>query len=330
VDLLQRVVAGDESAWQIFVETYAGFLYSLAWPYSRGDADLASELVVVALEGLRRSDAGGRPYYRLRKYLETLSRFGRRSKFVTWLALVVKNLFRDWFREQSGRRWLPKQIEGLSAAAQALFEALFWDGLTQPEALARLRRRWPALGDEEFDGLVGQVFAALDDRQLFRLYQDLLSRMPAFTADESADATGRLGVFWSQAAAGRPDLALEQSERQRQADHLGQVLREALAALPATAREVVQLLALRGLSGEQVRRVMGFRKRQRVYDEMAKARRRLRAWLERAGVTTQQVRDSLGWLDDLPEVKNLSSFARSEPDLRRGLGESPVPSDEEV
>ena len=47
--------------------------------------DLAAELVLVALEGMKKPDAEGREFYRLRKYLDSLKRFGSRSRFITWL-----------------------------------------------------------------------------------------------------------------------------------------------------------------------------------------------------------------------------------------------------
>ncbi len=315
VELIERVVAGDEQAWQRFVEAYAGFLYSLAWRYARGDVDLAAELVLVALEGLRRADTEGRSFYRLRKYLDSVERFGRRGRFVTWLALVVKNLLRDWFREREGRRLLPKEIEQLDPRGQELFRALLWDGSSESEAFARLRSRWPDLDQESFDGMIEGVYAAIKERNLWNIYQDLLRRLPAVLVDE----TGRkAGVQLADPhPESRPDKALEHKQRLQLAGRIGRLLQRAIEQLPNPTRRVVQLLLLRGLTGEQARRVMGFRKRQRVYDEMAKARGRIRTVLERDGVTAIEVREVTGLLHGWLEEENPTAGSRSAREVRR-------------
>ena len=314
VELIERVVAGDEKAWQLFVEAHAGFLYSLAWRYARGDVDLAAELVLVALEGLRRADAEGRPFYRLRKYLDSIERFGRRSRFVTWLALVVKNLLRDWFRAKEGRRLLPREIEQLDPRGQAVFRALLWDGLSESEAFASLRSRFLDLDHESFDCALEQVYSVLKERNLWNIYQDLLRRLPSVLVDESGRQAGV--QLADPHPKSRPDTALEHMRRLQLAGRIGRLLHKEIEQLPDPTRRVVQLLLLRGLAGEQVRRVMGFRKRQRVYDEMAKARRRIRKALEREGVTAGDVREATGLLHGWLEKENSIRSSRSAADGR--------------
>ncbi len=291
-------MSGDRSAWHHFIEQTAGFLYSLAWRYARGDPDRAADLVVVALEGLRKADADGKPFYRLRRYLDSLEGFGNRSRFITWLALVVKNLFRDWYREQTGRRWLPKEIGDMGVRAEALYKALMWDGLDESEARQRLLGRWPDLDRDTFDDLLHDLYQALSNRNLWSLYQDLLRRQPALPVDSTGGSRGEAVQVADRSGRWRPDRALEVKIRSADAIRIGRLLEQALTSLPARQQQVVRMLALRGLSGEQVRRVMGFKKRQRVYDEMAKARRRLRTALVEAGVTAEKVREVEGLLDE--------------------------------
>jgi len=291
------VVAGDPAAWQRFVETHLGFLRALAWRYARGDAELADELCLVALEGLRRPDAEGRSCYRLRRYLESREQLGGRSRFATWLALVAKNLFRDWFREREGRRHLPQEIAELSVLEQEVFRALFWDGASEAEAWGRLRTRRPGLDPAEFEAALLAVFRSLRARSLWGVYQDLLRRLPAISMD--APLGGPDGPRLELAdpdPAHRPDGRLELEETCVEAARVRRLLVEALGALPAASRQVVELLVLRGLDGEEVRRVMGFRTRQRVYDEMARARRRLRTWLARRGLEAGALDAALGGL----------------------------------
>jgi RNA polymerase sigma factor (sigma-70 family) len=322
VALLRRVVAGETTAWHRFVEGYLGFLYSLAWRYARGEAELADDLVLAALEGLRRPDAAGRPFYRLRRYLGSIAEFGRRGRFTSWLALVVKNLFRDWFREREGRRWLPKTIASLDPAAQQLFRDLLWEGLSEAEAVARLRSGQPQLDGPAAERLLDQVRTALDEHQLRRLYAELLRRRPALPIDEVPAPGDARWEPLDPHPGSRPDGALELARRLRRADAVATALAESIAALPDAGRRVVELLALQGLSGETVCRVLGFRRRQRVYDEMAKARRRLRRALEARGVAAAEVRELTGLLPALEARKDRAAGARSGNGLRPDSDES--------
>ena len=298
--LIRRVIAGDQAAWEEFVNAYCGFLYSLAWRYARGDVDLAAELVLVALEGLKKPDAEGREFYRLRKYLDSLERFGGRSRFVTWLALVTRNLFRDWFRDQEGRRVLPKEIEGLDPVDQEIFKSVFWEGLSESEAFETLVSKKKIHDFREFQRRLEAIYDKLKERNLLGIYQDLLRRMPSLPLDSpvSPGSMRYIQVADSRPQA-RPDRALEIAEDQAVAERVGQALSEAILALPAVSRQVLLLHAVQQMSGEEVRRIMGFKKRQRVYDELAKARKKIGGFLSKRGIDANQARRSIGWLDGL-------------------------------
>jgi DNA-directed RNA polymerase specialized sigma24 family protein len=89
------------------------------------------------------------------------------------------------------------------------------------------------------------------------------------------------------------------AEDQATAKKVGQALSEAILALPPVTRQVVLLHAIQQLSGEEVRRIMGFKKRQRVYDELAKAKRKIGRFLSKKGIDAKKARRSIGWLDGL-------------------------------
>jgi RNA polymerase sigma factor (sigma-70 family) len=300
IGLIRRVIAGEQAAWEEFVNTYCGFLYSLAWRYARRDVDLASELVLVALEGLRKPDTGGREFYRLRKYLDSLERFGARSRFVTWLALVTRNLFRDWFRDREGRRIIPKEIEGLDLVDRKIFRLVFWEGLSESEAFGTLAGQKEPLAFGDFQSRLERIYTKLSEKNLLTIYQDLLRRLPSLPLGSPPVPGGLRPVQVADPRPeARPDRALERSEDRAIAKEVRRVFLEAILALPRVTRQVLLLHAVRQLSGEEVRIIMGFHKRQRVYDELAKARRRLGSFLKKEGVDEEKARRSIGWLDGL-------------------------------
>ncbi len=241
--LIVRVVSGDELAWQQFVEKFYGFLFSLASRYSRGDDDLAEELCVFVLENLRKTGTDGVTFARLRHYLASIERFGGRSRFTTWLALVARNVFRDWFRSRIGRRKKPSDDT---------------DDIQQSELL----RRWPTAYS------AGRC--RLDD-------------------DRIPDSSVR----------SRPDGMLELRGDLQSAMMLGQALRNAVERLPDKTRQVLLLHLVRGLEGEHIRRIMGFSSRQKVYDELARAKRLLRREVERSGFSPEEAAVAARYLSDV-------------------------------
>jgi RNA polymerase sigma factor (sigma-70 family) len=299
VRLLAKVVAGDQEAWKKFVQDYCGFLYSLAWRYARNDIDLASELVLVALEGLQKPGADGKDFYRLRKYLDSLEQYGGRSRFVTWLALVVKNLFRDWFREMEGRRLLPKEIEDLSELGRDIFKLIFWDGLSESEAYETLKSSKPALSLKKYEKQLAKIFDRLSEKNMQTIYTDLIRRVPPLSVDRRVvggdERTIELADLQPRS---RPDLALEAAQEQALSRQVGEKLVSAVESLPAQTRSVLLMSVVQGMSGAEIQKIMGYKKRQRVYDELSKARRRIRVMLEKAGVGISEASQVVGWIDD--------------------------------
>ncbi|HUU01737.1 MAG TPA: hypothetical protein VM425_09870 [Myxococcota bacterium] len=303
--LLGAVVAGDVEAWKRFVTDYAGFLYSLAWRYARGDRDTASDLVLWALEGLRKPGADGLEFYRLRNYLDSIGDFGRRSKFTSWLALVVKNLFRDWYRGREGRRTLPKEVEGLSALGQEVFASLFWEGRSEDEAFETLKGSRADLQRPEFDRQIDLLAGKLTDKNLWNIYQDLIRRVPPLSLDRWGPGENPRPLDVADLSPyGRPDLVLQMTRDGILVQEVARELVLAVNSLSPVTRNVLMMHMVRGLTGAETQRAMGFRKRQRVYDELRKARLLVRTRLARAGIGQEQVRRVEGWLDDCLQEKN--------------------------
>ncbi len=316
IGLLKKIISGDKVAWKKFINAYSGVIWSIAWRYSKGDKELSSELFLAALEGLCRPDAQGKPYYRLRRYIDSLHKFGKRSRFTTWLALVTKNVFRDWFRQTQGRRWIPKEISGLDEKATTLYKALVFDALTQSQAQDKMESIWPHMGPNEFQSLIQQVHDVLKKKNLWTLYRELLQRIPPSPMDHTGAGDG--GYYAPDTnSLNRPDLALETKQRLELAKKIHHFLEKCIKSLPRQNRIVLELTTLQGFTGEQVKIIMGFRSRQKVYDLLANTRRRLRIQLEKMGVDAHAIEEVTGYMDS-----GLADFfspqdARSNSDFRQ-------------
>lgn len=293
-ELIKQVIAGSLDAWQAFIQIYSGFIYSLAWRYARGDVDTASELVLVALEGLRKPDRQGREFHRLQKYLESLEVVGGQGRFINWLALVVKNIFRDWYRSSQGRRTMPRKIRGLDSIGQEIYKLAFWQGLSESEIISKLQCE-RGLEQRQVESSLNRVMKVLKDKKLIFIYRDFMRITPMNgLGSKSFQTDGRLREVIDPRPQVRPDLVMEIIEDRAMAEWIGNLLKQAIESLDDCTRKVLMLHSIRGLSGEVVAKILGLDKRQRVYDELAKAKRKIRVYMEKAGVDREQVQLVIG------------------------------------
>lgn len=301
VHLLERVVAGEQRAWQQLVERYLGFIYTIAHHYGQEDRELVDDLVLAALEGLRRPSADGVEFARLRRYLESVERYGRRGRFTSWLALVLRNIFRDWFRSQRGRRKLPRDVEKLGELERQVYAGLAWQGLSERELLHALSGRHPHLDQERLEQAIARVERALGRHGLDRIWADLLVRRPMLL--QAGGEALALENLADPSPTSRPDQLLQLKQEQQRLRRLAGCLVQALHSLPEVPRTVLLMQLLQGMSGEQIRRAMGFRKRQRVYDELARARRLLGKALRDEGFGPADARLASGRLGRFLQAK---------------------------
>jgi RNA polymerase sigma factor (sigma-70 family) len=98
-----RDEATREAAWAEFAQTHTRLLLHVARSVGR-DYDAAMDAYAFVLEKLREED-----FRRLRCYAAD-----GRSKFTTWLVVVVRRLCLDYLRERYGRvrETTPEQVEG--------------------------------------------------------------------------------------------------------------------------------------------------------------------------------------------------------------------------
>lgn len=317
--LIKRVVDGEQRAWHQFIERYLGFIYTIARHYGRGDRDLVGELVLAAIEGLRRPSADGVDFARLRRYLESQARYGRRGRFTSWLALVLRNIFRDWFRSQHGRRKLPREIAKLGELERQVYAGIAWQGLSERQLLHTLAGRHPRLDQQRLEQAIERVTRALGRHGLERIWSELLVRRPMLL--QPGGETRVIDELADPDPASRPDELLQRKQEQQRLQRLADCLADGVRSLPEVARTVLLMQLAQRMSGEQIRRAMGFRKRQRVYDELARARRLLERHLRREGFGPADARLSAGRLGRFLRIE--TEGEKNSPSVLQNSGEKP-------
>jgi RNA polymerase sigma factor for flagellar operon FliA len=199
-----------------------------------------------------------------------LRRFRGDSAVTTYLTVAISLLFREHRIRERGR-WRP------SAAAQRL-------GYTAVRLETMVRRDGYRL-EEAARVLRSAGTTDLSDRELAVLLAALPARAPLRPVEVGADPLAA-----ALAPGGDP---AEEAEAESERGRAEEALARALDGLPAADRVVVRLRYWEGLSVAEVARVMGVPQKP-LYRTLERALGRMRAELERAGVSRELVRAVLG------------------------------------
>ncbi len=237
IDLLDR---DPKAAWDRLVDDYSDLILGAIARYTR-DIDARMDAYLYVLEELRAND-----FRRLRHYNQTAG--PRPCSFATWLKLVVRNLYFDWFRHEHGRKSLPKEIQKLGALEQRAFKLVHWEGYSAQEAYQILLGEHPKLRFDRFIERLSAVEAKLSAINRAKIRRDIERARGPLSLD-----TDEEGPPLEARAAVRPptpedDAAL--AERRR-------ALWRLIQDLPANDRLLVRLRFFEGLTAKQIAAAIG-------------------------------------------------------------------------
>ncbi len=213
----------SESAWPIFIERYANYIFSVL--RSCGfDYDQAMDRFVYVCEKLSENDC-----HRL-KNVRYAGSFG---ELKPWLRQVINRLSINWAWSESGRKRLLKPIQKMAKHEQRVFELYFWQGLSPVAIEERLQL-------EHFQDInLTSVFAALDrihaelsEKKIWRLVRNLL-RAQRMVVLEDIEAEGGATLESAEMGPNPEELFVREEQAQQ--------IRNALAGLSTREALMIQL-----------------------------------------------------------------------------------------
>jgi RNA polymerase sigma factor (sigma-70 family) len=301
-DLVEKVVQGVPGAWTAFVEQFSNLLYSLIWRYANGDQDLCANLFLYVIEGLHQTNEKGETFHRLRRYLESVDRFNGKGRLSTWLGRVTQNLVSDYFREQEGRRTLPRAIQRLELLDQKIFKLLYWDNLSEREAYETIRSQTGSFSRSEFDRIVLCINGKLKRCNRWSIYSEVIRRTPAlplhpFSSDQS-DTTTQVQVADPDPGS-QPSLSAIAGEERDEALSMGAVLREAITDLDEDSRLLLVCRFKHGMTAGEIADLMNRNDEKRIYSELEKLKKQLKDNLRQSGFEWENVSAGVGALEGL-------------------------------
>jgi DNA-directed RNA polymerase specialized sigma24 family protein len=264
LELVRRVLDGDEKAWSFLVERYAGLILAMSRRYLHSrDADDVRTVFANVLESLRRT--------RLRTYQG-------RAALSTWLTLVARSEVMDHLRRQFGRDLKLRALDRLTPVERKLFRLYYVEGLPSHEVVTKLSEDGPRWTLEEFVGALHSIERSLGERWLKRLAYDL-------HAQSIGAASGRMleyldhvrDEFTQLSGAHTPEYELMEHEARRTADHL----RASIASLSPRDRQLVELRFEQGWTAGRIASELGMNGQRSVYKAIDRVVIRLRRVLAR-------------------------------------------------
>jgi RNA polymerase sigma factor (sigma-70 family) len=176
-----------EKAWSAFLDTFSPLILHASRSGSKG-YDEGMDAYAAALDGLRASD-----YRKLRNYSAD-----RRSKFSTWLVVVVRRICIDFQRERFGRATAAEKSEGISdeRAARGRLAKLAGEAV----ALETIPDAQGAAPDEtvrrdDLNQRLEEALAGLDERDRLLLTFRFVDELPARRIAELQGWPDQMAVY---------------------------------------------------------------------------------------------------------------------------------------
>lgn len=283
--LSQWLERDPRSAWDALVEGYSGLILGVLARYTR-DPDQRMDAYLYVLEELQAQD-----FRRLRHFGHSPS--AHPCSFETWLKLVVRNLYFDWFRHLHGRKSLPKEIQKLPALDQRVFKLVHWEGYSAQEAFEVLRGQENGLAFATFIQKLAHVEQLLSPINRAKIRRDIERARGPISLD--AEDTGPPIEAKAESKVRTPeDEALLQERRK--------ALWKLVEVLAAEDRLILRLRFFEGLTAKQIARAIGAPEPMAIYRRIERICHGLRVRAESAGLEGLLLEGDLAELADTPEL----------------------------
>lgn len=315
--LVELVVEGDDSAWHEFVERFSNLIFSLLWRYSNGDQDQCSDLYLYVIEGLHQTNETGETFYRLRRYLASVAQYQGKGRLTTWLGRVTQNLVSDYFREQEGRKTLPRAIQRLELTDQRIFKLLYWDCLSERQAWATLDAELGGYAREAFDAAVEQINRCLKTCNRWSIFSEVIRRTPALPIHPvvgDGEEGGQTVQIADADPSSKPDESALAKLDQTQAKAMGHRLLQIIQALDEEKRCLLVCRFKHGMTAGQIAKLLGRKDDKRIYVEIDRLKEHLKQALRKAGFDWEKIAGGLWALDGLlDQVASTQASPRTPP-----------------
>ncbi len=283
---VDKLALGDPDVWSYFVDNYSSLILSVVRRYN-ADHDACMDAYTYILEELAAGDMR-----RLKHY----GRAGvaRPSRFGTWLKLVVRNLYFDWFRHRFGRKSVPAEVQKLGDVGQSIFKVVYWQNYPPRQAFEVVRGQYPDLSYTDFLGYLSEVDGRLTGINRAKIRRDRMKALKPASLDVEREhgPPVETQALVERPAADAPGLRQEAAG----------LLLELLDELPAEDRLLLRLRFHEALTAPEIARVLNVPDPASIYRRLDRLCRALGKRAAATGVAARLQEDAesltdlhLGW-----------------------------------
>ena len=258
-----------ERAWDNFVQTYNRLIMVVIGEFLE-DHDRAMDLYAYTLECFKNNNC---------KRLTTYFDKPRRYRFETWIALCVRHSCIDWFRKEKGQKRLIKCIKALPEIEQCIFRYIYWQGYSSEIAHELLKTNHGfQISFTEFSEHLDRIDRILKSETRWKIEKGLQFHHLSSLHDPDHLANG------GDPLSGLANPSFPASEKQLLQSECREILRNLLLSLSPEEQLLIQLRFFRGLTLEEIARVLKIKNLWRASRKLEKALKTLRKKLEDQGI----------------------------------------------
>jgi RNA polymerase sigma factor (sigma-70 family) len=213
--------------------------------------------------------------------MRRIRRYGQGSvenpcQFSTWLKLVVRNLYFDWFRHRHGRKSVPKEIQKLGEGEQRTFKLVYWDGYSPREAFEVLRTSYKKISYESFLKGLSEIDTRLTGINRAKIHRDFLRAIGPMSLDLDMEAGPPIEAQ-AEVESTLPDEQVEVGEER-------QAFWELLRELPPEDRLLIRLRFYEGMTAKQIAAAIKGRDPMEIYRRIERICNNLAKKAKAAGI----------------------------------------------
>lgn len=258
-----------DEAWQTFLADYHSLVMAVIRKIVHEHDDVMT-LYADALERIKEDDC---------KKLTSYFSVQRSYEFETWIAVVVRNCCLDWLRKDGGRERLSECIKALPAMEQRMYRYIYQQGCSYDTTYELLKSRHDFLESfEEMCSRVDHVHQAVRKSGRWKIIENE-RRLHSPISLDSSDIDKQ--VYADLHDISQHDLSPEEKAIHSDSKH---VLKEALDSLSAQQQLIIQLHFYRGLTLQEIARVLRMKNLWQVRRKLRKALKKLHHKLKEQGI----------------------------------------------
>jgi len=243
-------------AWDTFLQRYNRLIMAVIGEFLE-EHDRAMDLYTYSLENMKKNGCK-----RLVSYFDK----PRRYSFESWIAIVVRHCCLDQFRKEKGQKRLLKCIKTMPPIDQWIFRYVYWYGYA-PDITHELltTNHGFEISFDEFGDHLNRIRDTLKQSTRWNIERGWQANIHSQTLD--ADKTGSADDLFSMFSEQNP----QSSEEKLIHNESQKIFNKVLLSLPPEDQLIIHLRFTRGLTLEEIARLLRIKNIWRINRKLTKA-----------------------------------------------------------